>query len=243
LITFVLYGLSTVLEASVPGTVYWLSSLIDGLLFLPLTSLGLAPIAGRITREKLSRLHLKQAVFPMDALGLVLTRWGYVLAPADREAGTVTLSDGSTLQLDADQTWYRLAGRPFAITYQPTEGVLQDVLAHDIDLANVTFGEGGEQRTVDAVFDGWGVLKRARGGLHGWTPYHDGVEDGFLVSLSRAINSLRGGGGPRLSEHTERMTRVEKGGTAAISGSAQMYAYIGTILLGAVFGTLIFGVL
>lgn len=246
MITFVLYALSTILNAPVPGSVYWLTGLIDGLLFLPLLTLVVVPLAGRIGREKIGRLHYLQSVFPLRAVAFVLTPFGYEFAPVRDEE--VLLADGTSFELDEDQTWYRLGNREFCVTYVPDKRVLNDVSvdADDIELETVVVqDEEGNQHQAYAIFGERGVLKKIRAGFRGWTPIIDTDDppEGFIVSLSRTINSLRGGGGVRLSEHTERMTRMEHGGGSSLSNKARAYGFIGVILIASVFGTLIFGVL
>lgn len=253
MITFILYALSFISGTPVPGTVYWLTGLVDGVVFLPLMSLVMVPYLGRITREKIGRLHYLQAAFPMDAIVCVLTPWGYEFAPVrelavEDETGVdewrehAILADGTAVELDDERTWFRLGNRRFGVTYLPDERVLGEthVDADGLEFETVVVeDEQGQQQPAQAVFDHGGVLSTVRGGFHGWTPYVD-LEDieGYLVSLSRAINSLREGGGVRLSERTERMARVEHGGAAAMSNRGQIYAYLGVIALAAAFTVL-----
>lgn len=252
MITFILYALSAISGTPVPGSVYWLTGLVDGVVFLPFLTLVVVPYAGRISREKVSRLHYLQSAFPMDAIVCVLTPWGYEFAPVrelavENEEGEIEewrdhaiLADGTAVELDDDRTWFRLGNRRFGVTYLPDERVLGET---HVDPDGVEFetvaveDEQGQQQQAQAIFeDQGGVLSTVRGGFHGWTPYID-LEDmeGYLVSLSRAINSLREGGGVRLSERTERMARVEHGGAAALSNRGQIYAYLGVIALAAAF--------
>lgn len=254
MITFVLYALSVILNEAVPGTVYWLTGLVDGVLFIPLLSLVLVPLAGRVGREKIGRLHYLQAAFPMNGVVLVLTPWGYEFAALRTrvtEGGETDdyaqLADGSEVDFADDQTWYRLGNRKFSITYLPDPQVLNDVHVEpegiDIETVIVEDDEGQEQQAW-AIFGDRGVLKKVRGGFRGWTPFTDPDDppEGFIVSLSRAINSLRGGGGVRLSEHTEKHTRMEYGGGTSLSNRARAAAFIGVIFIASVLGILIFGV-
>lgn len=246
MITFVLAILSYLTGTPVPGSVYWLTGIIDGLVFVPLFSIVLAPVIARAVREKMGRLHYLQAVYSLPAVVLVLAPWGYEFAPGDPETDAIYLSNGETLPYGEVQSWYRLGNRRFGITYHPeaprVERLRDDL--DDVQLASMAVTDGGEQRQVDATYDIGGVLKRQRGGTHGWTPYTDGPpEDGIVVSLSRAINSLKEAGGVGLSEHTERMTRIAEGGGSNLSNRARAIAYTGVILVSSMVGLLIFGVL
>lgn len=260
MITFVLYALSVILNEPIPGSVYWLTGLIDGLAFVPLLTLVVVPYAGRISREKMGRLHYLQSVFPMDAAAQVLTPWGYEFAPVRDDKpgeypnGYALLADGTELELGEDQTWYRLGNRRFGVTFQPDRRVLGDVHVDpsdiELEVVPVDSDDGQKQQYAHAVFGDKGVLRKTRGGFRGYTPFvqvaaADAAEatDGFIVSLSRAVNSLKGGGGVRLSEFTQRMTRMEHGGGAQMSNRARAVAFTSVILVGAVFGTVIFGVL
>lgn len=249
MITFVLYALSAITGSAVPGTVYWLTGLVDGVVFLPFMTLVAVPYLGRISREKIGRLHYLQSVFPMEAVALVLTPWGYEFAPVvettvDGESIEVArLADGTRLEIGDQQAWYRLGNRRFAITYLPDERVLghRGATAESMSFETVVVEDEttGQREQREAIFDRGGILETVRGGFHGWTPHTDSEAiTGILVSLSRTINGLRGGGGVRLSERTERMTRVEHGGKPGLSNRGQMWAYLGVIVVGSAFTTL-----
>lgn len=253
MITFVLYALSYLLNEPIPGSVYWLTGLVDGLVFVPLFSLAAVPVAARVLREKMGRLHYLQSVYPMEAVVQILTPYGYEFAPVledrpdDYPHGYALLADGTRVGLDEDQTWYRLGKRRFGVTYVPDKRVLRDVYVdpEEIEVKTVVVEtDDGEQQYVHAIVGDKAVLDKERGLFSGYTPvFGEDGPDGFLVSLSRAINSLRGGGGVRLSEFTERMTRMEHGGGSQMSNRARAIAFTGVILIGGVLGTVIFGVL
>lgn len=248
MITALVAALDFLTGIAVPDTVYWLTGLIDGLAFLPLLTLFVVPIAGRISREKVGRLHYLQSVAPLEAVALVLTATGYEFAPIRKNAHGVEvarLRDGTQLGLDDDKTWYRLGNRRFAVTYVPDEKVLTFAVdSDDWEVDTLRYEtDSGEVAEVPAMSGERAVLTKKRGGFQFYTPWPDGVDDGYLISLSRAINSLRGGGGVRLSEHTERMTRMQYGGGASISNKARVMGFIGVIFIGSVLGVLIFGVL
>lgn len=254
MITFVLYGLSVILNEPIPGSVYWLTGLVDGLAFLPLFTLVVVPMTARVLREKMGRLHYLQSVFPVDAVVQILTPWGYEFAPVlddrpdDYPHGYALLADGTKVELDEDQTWYRLGNRRFGVTFLPDRRVLDDVHVDrdDIDVEVLAVeDDDGEKQYAHAVYGDKGVLKKERAGFRGYTPFvGDRADpDGLIVSLSRAINSLRGGGGVRLSEFTERMTRMEHGGGSQMSNKARAVAFLGTIMIGSVIGVVVLGVL
>lgn len=248
-ITFILAALDLLTGVFIPGTVYWVTGLVDGLLFIPLLTLVVVPFAGRISREKIGRLHYLQSAAPMDGVVLVLTPTGYEFAPVrENQHGEeyAQLKVGGALELDDEQTWYRLGKRRFGVTYVPDEQVLEFAQDHDdyeVDRVRYESEEEGDTVEAPAIFGDIAVLTKERGDFQMYTPWPETPDDGFLISLSRAINSLRGGGGVRLSEHTERMTRMQYGGGASMSNKARVMGFIGVILIGSIVGVLIFGVL
>lgn len=248
MITFILYAMSYITGYAIPGTVFWITGLIDGLLFPLLFSGIVVPkvLAARPIREMIARLNYLQAVAPLRGVVLVLTPWGYDLAPV--EDGVAHLSSGLKLTLKPDeQTWYRLGNRRFGVTYIPSEEVLGELLVDpdEIDLEYIPTNqdeEGNVTEVSPVIKDGKGLLSTTRSNLHGYTPFPRGDVDGFIVSLSRAINSLRGGGSVRISEQTEQSTRMEKGGGANVSMNQRWLYMFLTLVMSAIIWVAIFGV-
>lgn len=235
MITGLVFILSYISGAPIPWFIYLLTSLVDGLLFIPVLSFTIVPFV-RVAREKVGRLQYMQAVAPLKSVLLVLTPWGYEFAPArdvsddpDDEQLVVQLANGTKFEPGDEQTWYRLGNRRFGVTFTPDARVMNDVLETDEDIETV-----GESK------DGTYTILPQRGPFNMYTPYSEEPNEGFLVSIARAVNSLRGAGGVRLSEHTERKTRMEYGGGAQLSNTARAISYVGTIFIGALVGLTIF---
>lgn len=215
-----------------PWPIFIVTGLLDGLLFWPVVTLVGVPYMGRITREKVARLWYLLAVAPVEGILLLLVPNGYRFALIDRGAAYLGVDDYVSLD-ETDCTWYKLGNRKFGIEWLRDEQVLGEYRVNEDEFDVVAQTDGGERAVLDTK----------RGGLRGYTKYADGVREGTLGSLTRAVNALRGGGGVRLSERTETHTLKNYGGATHMSNKIRLIGAMSAMGLGVVTGVLVFGVL
>jgi len=220
MITFLLGAASWLLGLAPPLWVFVVAGLVDGLVFLPLLTYAFVPILGRIGREKVGRLYGLLMVQPVEAIALCQTGDGYQWA--DASGGVARLPDGREYDLDDDRTeWYRLNKTPLAIIPLPEADVFEAV------------GGDPEDWTLRATTDDVGLLDRQRGGQWGYTPFPDGTGEGIVVSLTKAINGLRGAAGAALSEQAEKEAK-ETGGDSGFSAKTRAGLMLAAMVMGVV---------
>jgi len=228
MISILLFVVAYVLQISLPFYVFLASGLIDGLALLPILSITLIPALGRFVRDTVGGLYHFLWSRSVDELAIVQTGHGYEWARPDGDE--LHLNDGQTVPFDREETtWYRWKRRKIALVPLPAESVFGDRLVGDggVDVRCTT--KGGE-----------GILKRKRGGVHGWTPWPNGDADGLMLSLSREINRLRGAADDSLSERAEKVGKKESGGNQSLSNKQRLLGSLGAMVLGVVVGLAIF---
>lgn len=250
MITLILWAVSFVTH--VPFWAYLFTGIVDGLLFIPVSTYAMVPYLGSTVREKVGRLYAMQAAVIAGAHAFVQRADGYQPGIVDEDEGAIHLAR-ETIPLDVDRTtWYRLANRKLALPWARDGRLLREYA----DIADVP---------LKAVGDGYGLLDRRRGGHWALTPYPeqanpdaytqlaeddanasagdalavgDGgrVADGHLVYSPHVAMPLKGSADTDQSEAAEEKGMRDHAGDRQMSQKMQIIAGLAAILMGSISG-------
>lgn len=254
MITILLWALSYFTANPIPWPIFFLTSLIDGIALYPLLSIAIVPyiLPARPLRQGWGRINLLFAQWAAGCAGVMLTRDGYRYAVIDGD--TVYVGRDATYDLDdVETTWYRVGFKPFALMWDKELETIRDRLA---DLDELEVKARVEDEPSIGVLDlkrgmQWLYTKHAHAVDAGEQPplqetAADGGAEratGWIVSLSRAVSSLRGGAGTQVSEQMERDTLKEEGGDQPLSMKVKLIGTVSSLFMGVMTGILIFGFL
>lgn len=237
----------------IPLWVFFVTGAIDGVVWLPVVTMALAPYLGPL-RGALGRLNYLFAAVVAGFVVLVRREDGYEFAPY--EDGLVHLGDGRKLPFDPeDSTLYRLGRRPFAVCWAKAEDLLDEYAVLDpveVDAEN-------DEHDI-------GALPEERAGIKAYTPepevaqadqrdlasgdavaadggeLADGWPDRLLLDWIKPAMEVKGGATCESSEAAETKVMRDEGGDTDLSMRMRVYGSIISLLAGAIVGIIVLAV-